>query len=429
MGAQAATLLVGPSAGACIGTYASPQAAVAAAASGDTVSLCPGTYGGPIDVGGKALTLQSTTGKAADAIVDASQSVGIAANASLTVKGLTLRGGIGISIAGGTATLTNVAAAGTGGHGIVVTGGAGAHTLTNVSATGTGYGNAGISIAGGKSATLIDVDAYHTSGTGGYSALGLTGIPAVTIGVRQKASATFRASGGGNYTSGLHSCPPAGATGSLTISDAVIATNAAANALDLPASKCGSTTLKLTNVTATVGANYSTGIFVAAGAGDHTLTNVSAMGSGYGSYGIYIGGGRSATLTDVDAEHINGKGFGALGLTDIDAVTIGVGKKPTATFKATGGGSHTTGISYCPASGTTGTLTVSNATIATDATDVRTHALDAAQPGCGKVRATLANVTVRSSGHGSGISIKGAGDQGLGTVPVPPAAPAKSKWR
>src|SRR5262245_48783000 len=48
--------------------YATIQAAIAAAAAGDTVSVSPGSYTGPIDNNSKAITIESTGGAAVTTI-------------------------------------------------------------------------------------------------------------------------------------------------------------------------------------------------------------------------------------------------------------------------------------------------------------------------------------------------------------------------
>jgi len=51
------------------------QAAVDAAAAGDVVQVSPGTYAGPVDLRGKAITVRGTTGDAASVVVSGGESV------------------------------------------------------------------------------------------------------------------------------------------------------------------------------------------------------------------------------------------------------------------------------------------------------------------------------------------------------------------
>ncbi|MEQ1505441.1 MAG: hypothetical protein ABMB14_24630 [Myxococcota bacterium] len=80
----------------CVGSgYATVQSAIAAAATGDVVEVCPGTYRERLTVTGKTITVRSRDG-AATTIVDA-QSLGrtlsVTGGASVTVEDLTLQNG------------------------------------------------------------------------------------------------------------------------------------------------------------------------------------------------------------------------------------------------------------------------------------------------------------------------------------------------
>ena len=88
------------------GVYPTIQAAISAAAAGDTVRVGPGTYNERIDFLGKTIVVESTGG-AATTIIQPNGAVGAIVTMSLSgaqspvLRGFTVRGGVGDFWAGG----------------------------------------------------------------------------------------------------------------------------------------------------------------------------------------------------------------------------------------------------------------------------------------------------------------------------------------
>ena len=150
--AQSADLLV-PS------QFSTIQAAIDSASNGDIVQISPGSYSGPIDTRGKAITVRGTT-DAVNVIVSGGDSVlrCVSNEGALTIiQNLTLTGGagtdgVGLRIVGCSPTIqacrivANICNAGGSGAGIAVHGGAPAFTECLIASN---IGTAGDSSGGG----------------------------------------------------------------------------------------------------------------------------------------------------------------------------------------------------------------------------------------------------------------------------------------
>ena len=180
--------------------YPTIQAAIDAAAAGDTVRVGPGTYNERIDFLGKTIVVESTGG-AAETIIDPNGAVGAIVTMSLSgaqspvLRGFTVRGGVsdlwagGIYISGGSPLVEdNVVTGNAGclGGGITVQFSAAMIRNNTISDNAmplcSGGNGGGIRIGGAGTAQVLDnVVSGNTSDTdGGGIALFAAGQPTVT---------------------------------------------------------------------------------------------------------------------------------------------------------------------------------------------------------------------------------------------------------
>jgi hypothetical protein len=148
--ASAATLTVDATGAG--GAYTTIGAAIAAASSGDTLSIRAGTYTGPVDTDGKDLVLQGASASTVFIEGAPDEALNIDQGETVTVRALTLRGsGQGAEVRGATATFDDVTISGNSG---IVAGG-------------------GIGVFAGADVTLTDCTIESNTVTGSYNGGGL----------------------------------------------------------------------------------------------------------------------------------------------------------------------------------------------------------------------------------------------------------------
>ena len=196
---QVAALTFGqaPVAGDVGSVYTTIQAAVDAAAAGDTVRVAAGTYAETVTLA-RSVTLAGATGTAADVVIDPALGPGIAIAAdNVIVADLRVTGATdGIAGAGvsGT-TLTDVRSDANTANGVNLTALTGTTTLTDVTAAGNGAVGLLLTGAAGSTLTLAgvtaDANAVANLVADGFATYNLTGL--VLTGAAGTASNTINA--------------------------------------------------------------------------------------------------------------------------------------------------------------------------------------------------------------------------------------------
>jgi parallel beta-helix repeat protein len=182
------------------GTYPTIQAAIDAAAAGDTVRVGPGIYNERIDFLGKAIVVESTNGAAATIIqpngaVGAIVTISLSGAQSPVLRGFTVRGGVsdlwagGIYISGGSPLIENNVVTGNAGclgGGISVQFSAATIRKNTISSNAMplciGGNGGGIRVAGASTAQVLDnvISGNTSDSDGGGIALFAAGRPTIT---------------------------------------------------------------------------------------------------------------------------------------------------------------------------------------------------------------------------------------------------------
>lgn len=249
-----------------------------------------------------------------------------AVNANPTLSGLTVSGGYGIYLRkAGAVSLSNSSITGTYAAAAYLYGGSGDHVFSNLTLNSPGHG---LTLNGGSSATLTDVNATSTGSSYYNAALSIVGITGATsISATAPATARYSATGATNY--GINYCAGDDST-TLSLNRAVITSHN--HGVAAFSSGCGKPTVNLTNVSVESTAGH--GIYVQSGRSAHNLADITGIAA---QHGIYLNGGSSPTLSNLTLTSGNdGSSAGMAGLYLVNISSANLTGSNLITGRATG---------------------------------------------------------------------------------------------